>query len=189
MAGIGHMSRKATDNLSVEAWDLMKRGFSNKKPSTVIAREIADATGEKVNSRTIGRRAIEWRREMDRRQGKLEDMKALVAAAKEGDLDSSGMIQALAMQSLLNDPDGFTKQNPLKVQSQNLRAEEISLKREALRLKQREVAVSEARLRLLQERERKALEVVAELKTKSAQGKSITVEDMSRIRQIYGLSA
>jgi hypothetical protein len=188
MAGIGHMAHKATDGLSAEALRLMKQGFADKKTSCAISREIAEATGETVNPRTIGRRALEWRNWWDARRARIDEVRALVEASKAGDLTSSEVIQALAMQALIDDPGSLTSQNPLKVQSQSLRSEEISLKREGLRLKAREVAVNEGRLQMLQERERKAAEIAAELENKATQGKSITVEDMARIREVYGLS-
>jgi hypothetical protein len=188
MAGVGHMAHKATDFLSEEAKAVMNRGFLAKKTSTAIAREIFEAEGVQVNPRTISRRALEWRRYWEARKAKADDVKALVESLKAGDLTASGVIQALALQALIDDPGSLTKQNPLKLQSQNLRAEEISLKREFLRLKQREVQVTEGRLQLLQDRERKAAEIAVELENKATQGKSITAEDMARIREVYGLS-
>jgi len=187
MAGIGHMAHKATDRISAEALRIMKNGFAGKKTSAAIAREIKENTGESVNPRTVGRRALEWRNWWTARRARTDEARAMVEASRAGDLTASELIQALAIQALVDDPSGLTSQNPLKVQSQNLRAEELSLKRQALTLKQREVAVTEARLQLLQERERKAAEVAAELGAKATQGKVITAEDIGRIREIYGL--
>lgn len=188
MARAGHFARKATDSLPAECWDLMKAGFRDKKTSTEIAREIESTVGVRIHPRTIGRRALEWREEMGRRQAKKEEMQALVAAMDEGDLTASGVIKALALQALLDDPSAFGSQNPLKVQSQNLRAEELMIKRDTLKLKEREVAVNEGRLRLLQEREQRVLATTQELETKLATGKSVTPEDIRRIREVYGLS-
>ncbi len=143
MAAVGHTARKVTDHLSTEGLSLMNKGFCLKKTSIEIAREIEAATGERVNPRAISRRAFEWRAAMDRIREKKEEMQALVAAMDEGDLTASAVIKALGLQALMNDPDAFRKQNPLKVQSQNLRAEELIIKREALKLKGREVAVNE----------------------------------------------
>jgi len=188
MGATGHASRKVTDHLSAGALSLMNKGFCNKKTSVEIAREIEAGTGERLNPRTISRRALEWRAAMDRIQAQKEQMQALVAAMEEGDLTASGVIKALALQALMNDPDAFGKQNPLKVQSQNLRAEELIIKRDALKLKTREVSVNEGRLRILQEREKKAAEIAAELGDKATKGATITAEDLDRIREIYGLS-
>lgn len=189
MGASGHFARKATDRLSAEGLSLMNKGFTQKKSSAEIAREIEAATGERINPRTIGRRGLEWRAAMDRIREQKEQMQALVAAMEEGDLTASGVIKALALQALMNDPEAFRKQNPLKVQSQNLRAEELIIKREALRLKAREVAVNEARLQMHQEREKRTLAEVQELEKKTSQGCTITPQDLQRIREIYGLNS
>lgn len=189
MAGTGHFAHKATDSLSEAATQVMRRGFAAKKTSAVIARQIREATGEVVNPRTVGRRAQEWRAAQQAIEDSKEEIRALVSAMKEGDVTSSEMIQALSMQALISDSAAFTKQNPLKLQSQNLRAEEISLKRQALALKQREVAVIEEKLRILQEREQKAAAIATELQQKAKRGASLTADDIARIREVYGLSA
>lgn|GEM_PF-2288243 len=188
MASVGHVTRKATDRLSAVAIGIMNGGFRNKKTSAAIAREIEAETRERVNPRTVGRRASEWRELMKGREVKKEQMRALVEAMDEGNLTASAMIKGLALQALMDDPESFTKQNPLKVQSQNLRAEELIIKRDTLRLKEREVAVSEARLRLMQEREQRVLATAEELEKKVTQGNAITPEDLRRIRDVYGLN-
>lgn len=188
MGARGHFSKKATDRLSAEGLSLMNKGFAQKKASAQIAREVEAATGECVNPRTIGRRALEWRKAENRIREQKEKIQALMAAMDDGNLTASGAIKALALQALINDPDAFRQQNPLKVQSQNLRAEELIIKREALALKAREVAVNEGRLQLLQERENRMLAEVDQLKTKASEGRSITSDDIQRIREIYGLN-
>jgi hypothetical protein len=176
------MAHKVTDSASPEVLLMMYRGFYNKKTNAAIAREIEAATGERINVRTIGRRGFEWRQIQQRRQEKLEDMEALVAAAEKGNLTAAGMIQALATQALLDEPDAFAKQNPLKVQSQNLRAEEIRIKRDTLKLKEREIAVNEAKLQILQEREQRAIAAISESR------EALTADErLASIREIYGL--
>ncbi len=181
--------KRTTDALNTEAWSIMRRGFAAKKTSARISIELSERLGLKVNTRTIGRRAREWRDIRSFQEERREEFRSLVAAMKEGDLTSSEVIQALALQALMEDSKSFVTQNPLKVQSQNLRAEEISLKREALALKKREVTVIEEKLRLAQERERKAMAIAAELTQKATRGASLNAEDIARIREVYGLSA
>jgi hypothetical protein len=165
----------------------MRRGFATKKTNAVIAREILETTGEAVNPRTVGRRAQEWRELQRATEASMEEIRGLVAAMKEGDLTSSDMVQALAMQSLVQNAGDYGKQNPLKLQSQNLRAEEIGLKKQVIALKQREIEVTEAKLKLLQEREDRAKAILAEVGKNPERGKSLTTEDMNRIREVYGL--
>jgi hypothetical protein len=91
------MARRATDGMSPEAYEIMIAGFRKKTSYQTIAANIAAATGENLNPRTIGRRAVEWRHALEIRERRKEEMYALVQAAKEGDLAASDMIQAMAL--------------------------------------------------------------------------------------------
>lgn len=165
-----------------EAQRVMVQCFWSQKPATMIAAIVEQETGEQIAVRTIERRAAAWRAEQSRLKAGQEQMDALVKAMKANDAAAPEMIQALALQALIMDPDAFAKSDPIKVQRQNLRAEELRIKAATLALKERQIAVDETKLRMLQEREQRA---VAALEGK---GEAMTPEErMRKIREIYGL--
>ena len=178
---------KATDNLSAEARRMMVAGFRSKMTYRAIARQIAGDTGEKVSERTVARRGNEWRAEQSRRRAAREQMQALVDAMKKGEWSAAEMIQALATDALMQNPDALTNADPLRVQAQNLRAEELRLKREELELRKRTVTLDEKKAGAMLERERRAVEAAEELQEKAGRGEQLTGEDLDKIRSIYGL--
>ncbi len=179
---------KATDSLSAEARRIMMAGFRAKSPYRAIARQIGEETGEEVPERTVARRGKEWRGEQSRRRAAREQMQALVDAMKAGEWSAAEMIQALATDALMMNPEALTNADPLKVQAQNLRAEELRIKREEMELRTRQVAMDERKVEVLLGRERKAAQAADELKDKAGRGEQLTVEDLERIRSIYGLN-
>lgn len=181
------MVHKATDELPPEAWRVMTAGFRAKKTYRAIAFDLA-AIGFEVPERTIGRRAVEWRAEEARREAVREQVKALVDAMQEGKWESAEMIRALATEALMQNPDAFAQADPLKVQRQNLQAEEIRLRRDALALKRAEHELDLARFEALQRREDQAKDAADELAEKAGRGEKLTAEDIDRIRSIYGLN-
>jgi hypothetical protein len=179
---------KVTDSLGPEAQRIMVQAFREKKSSLMIADLIKRETGETANERTIGRRASEWRAEQSRRQAAREQASALISAMKEHNLVASEMIQALATDALMMNPDGFALQDPIKVQRQNLIAEEIRLKRDALELRRAEHDLEAERFAIMRQREQRAIAAADELKEKANRGETLTVGDLNRIRDIYGLT-
>lgn len=178
---------KATDSLSAQAKQVMARGFAASLPAARIAQMILDATGEQVATRTIGRRAQEFRAAAERRRNAREHMEDLVGAMKAGGLEASEMIQALAMDRLIENPELLTGADPVKVQSLSLASEDLRLKRKAIEVRERSVAVAESRLRLLEERDRRARAAVEAAAEKAARGETLSPDDIQRIRDIYGL--
>lgn len=169
--------------ISPEAQRVMVAGFRERKPASVIALLVREGTGERVTVRTIERRAAAWRAEQVRRQAAREQMEDLVAAMKANDATAPEMIQALAQEALMLHPQKWADADPIKVQAQNLYAEEIRLKREKLDVQRRAVEVQERRLALLEEKQRAAVSELEKLERKT----EITPDDLRRIREIYGL--
>jgi hypothetical protein len=177
---------KATDDLSPEAIRVMTEGFRLRKTYAAIAKDLDDID-EPVPERTIARRAVEWRREQARRQSAREQVQDLVSAMKSNDLSAAEMVQALAMQALLDDPEAYAEKDPIRVQKQALTAEEIRLKKRKQELAERRLELDEQKYRAQQEREEKARAAADEAAAKAARGESLTVDDINRIRDIYGM--
>jgi uncharacterized FAD-dependent dehydrogenase len=176
--------KRKTDELTAEALQAMLYGFSKHLAASLIAKQVKALTGEDVSERTIARRKSEWEAEQRRLKEKREYMEVLLAAGRAGDYTASEMVNALAVEALMRDPDGFSALNPIDVQRTSIQAEKVRLQRGKLALAQRQQDLDEKRFALLQSREQRA---VAALKD---DGETLTPEQrVQRIREIYGLSA
>jgi len=180
------MAHKTTDALPPEAVRVMMNGFREKKTAVAIEQELKGLDVE-VAVRTIARRAQEWRAAESLRLAAREQMAAMVAAMKDGNSTASEMIQALATDALIMNPEAFTGADPLKVQSQNLKAEELRLRRLEMELRQRAQELDEEKFKALQKKSADALAETIELQRKAERGDTITPEQLQRIRDIYGL--
>jgi hypothetical protein len=169
--------------IAPEAERVMRREFLKRTPSSIVARLVLQETGFGVKERTISRRASEFRAQQLRRQAAREQVSDLVAAMRENDFTAAEMIQALATQALMESPEKFQMADPIAVQGQNLKAEELRLKQEQLDLRKRAAAIEEKKLELLLAREAKVVAAAAEL-DKGA----VSPDDFRRrIHEIYGL--
>lgn len=174
---------KITDELSPEARIAMADGFAQQWPAARIAQAVLDATGERIAERTVQRRAAEWRMAAERRKLARERMDDLVAAMKGGGMEASEMIQALAMDRLVENPEALTGGDPLRVQTLSLQAEELRLKRRQIEVRERAIAVEEKRFGMLEAREARALAALED------KGETMTADErVQRIREIYGLA-
>lgn len=177
-----------TDKLSPAAQRLMVGGFRAKLTSRMIADQIARETGEQVAERTVSRRASDWRKEQRRRESVRENVQAMVAAMKAENLQASEMIQALAIDALMADPEAWSQSDPIKVQRQNLQAEKLKQSRESMELRRRQIELEQQKFDLMRERERKAAAETEALAEKAGRGEQITEADVRKIRDIYGLN-
>lgn len=145
-------------------------------------------TGEEIAERTIGRRKAEWEAEQERRKASREQMEDLLAAMKAGNHTASEMVNALAVEAMMRDPDVMLSANPVALQQTSIAAERVRLQREQVELKKRQLALDEAKFDRMKQREEQTLDAAKELKKKAAAGESIAPEDLNRIFGIYGLS-
>lgn len=173
--------------VSPEAERVMLREFRLRTPSGIVARLVTQETGQVVSERTVARRASEFRASQLQRQAARQQVSDLVAAMKENDFTAAEMISALATQALIERPEGFAKADPILVQGQNLKAEELRLKARQLELRERTAAIEEKKLEMLLAREKKAVEAAEELAAKAGRGEAISPADLQKIRDIYGL--
>lgn len=174
---------RVTDRLSEEGQAVMLRGFAAGRTAAFIAQAVKDATGEEVSERTVARRAAEFRAESEERKARRERMADLVSAMKASGMDGSEMIQALAIDHLVEHPDSLTGADPIELQGMSLDAEKVRLKKRELDIRERVVAIDEQKLRLLAEREERAKAALADGKTEMTAD-----ERIAEIRRIYGLS-
>jgi hypothetical protein len=174
----------ATDGLSAEAQRVMAAGFRARKTYRAIVRDLVEI-GVKVPERTVARRGVEWRGAQARREAAREQVQDLVAAMKDQNFNAAEMLQALATDALLADPQAWAGQDPMRVQGQNLKAEELRLKREEVELRRRAHELNAKKFDALERREQQARELAAE-----SERRDMTPEEMrAKIRDIYGLTA
>jgi hypothetical protein len=97
-------------------------------------------------------------------------------------MDGSEMIQALACDQLMEHPEALTGADPIELHGLQLKAETIRQKARELDIRARVVAMDERRLGMLEEREKRAVEL---LRPEAAMTPEERVDE---IRRIYGLS-
>jgi hypothetical protein len=169
--------------LSEKANAIMARGFAEDWTANRTAQAIKDETGESISWRSVARRNAERRAEMERRKLARERMEDLVAAAQKSGLDASEFVRALALEALENNPDALSSADPIKVHGLALNSEGMRLKKRALDLRERQVAVSEGRLKLIDDRERRAIAAISR-----ANQRVSAAEILEEVRRIYGLA-
>ena len=169
--------------MSADAQAAMRRGFVAGLGARRIAQLVEKETGEKVSARTVARRNAEWRGLMSNRKLGRERLEELIAAAEKGGREVSEFLRAMALEALENNPDTLVSVEPVKLHGLALSSEGMRLKHRALDLRERQVAVSEGRLRLIEDRERRAIAVISGEKQQLS-----AAEILEEVKGIYGLA-
>lgn len=159
----------------------MAAGFAAKWTAAAIAAAVKEATGEVVAERTVSRRMVEWESGKDR----FETAKEQFRAMKEAGLDGVQMLQALAFERLLDDPDALTGSDPLAFHALGLEAEKVALKKREIEVRERGIAVVERKLAVVEEREKRAVAALAE----GAGAEVSDADRLRRVKEIYGLAS
>ena len=168
---------KATDSLSAAAQAAMSRGFAAGWAAERIARAVKDETGEAVAPRTVARRAAEWRDKKRRYEAARDQCRAM----KEAGFDGAQMIEALAFERLIENPDALVKADPIEFHSLGLAAKKVALKEREVAARERSIAIDERKMKLLEDREQR-VRAAADPKV------AMTPEErLAEIRGIYGL--
>lgn len=185
------MSTRArkTDELSAEATVAMLQAFSKHLPASLISKQIKALTGEDVSTRTVARRKSEWEAEQRRRKERREYAEDLITVAQSGNFTAAEAVNAFAREAIMNNPDGFMSLNPIDVQRTSIQAEKLKLQKEKLELSKRQMALDEQKFELLKKQKEQALQVADDLEKKAASGKTLTADEIGRIRSIYGQEA
>jgi len=118
---------------------------------------------------------------LSRRHGEKNQVQQ-AARATLATLDVSELLRAALLQVLAaaNDSGEITGTHFLLLDAAERRRRELALK-------ERLVAVAEGRLQISREDYEWRKKTLAELESKSGQGQPLSVEDLNRIREIYGL--
>jgi hypothetical protein len=156
----------------------MAAGFAAKWTAERVAQAVLDATGEVVAERTVARRAAEWRES----KARFARAKEQYAAMKEAGLDGVQMLQSLAFERLLDDPDALTGGDPLAFHALGLEAEKVALKKREIEVRERAIAVGEKKLAMLEAREKR---LVAALQDNTAEVSD--AERLAKVKEIVGL--
>jgi hypothetical protein len=175
----------ATDKLSEAGKRTMLQGFALGKTAAFIVQAVKDATGEELAERTVARRAREWRAEAADRKARREHMQDLVAAMREQGMDGAEMIQALAIDHLVEHPEALTGADPIELHGLQLDAKKVQLKEREIAVRERVAAIDERKMALLEERERRAIRAL----TREGGDRQMTPEErIQEIRSIYGIA-
>lgn len=178
---------RVTDSLSSEAQQRLAVYLREGLPAAVIAEKLQIEFSETVSERTIARRKAEWEAETRRRQSGREQMEDLLAAMRAGNHTASEMVNALAVEALMRDPDGTLSADPIALQNTSIAAERVRNQAKSMALKERQIALDEQKFAILQARERAAIAATEELEKAAGAGKQVTVDDLRKIKEIYGL--
>ena len=114
-------------------------------------------------------------------------MEDLLAAMRAGDHTASEMVNALAIEQLMRDPDGTLSADPIALQQTSIAAERVRLQAKSMQLKERQIALDEAKFAAMQKREQAAIAATEELEKAAGSGKQVTLADLRKIKEIYGL--
>jgi len=159
----------ATDKLSEAGKRTMLQGFALGKTAAFIVQAVKDATGEELAERTARR----------------EHMQDLVAAMREQGMDGAEMIQALAIDHLVEHPEALTGADPIELHGLQLDAKKVQLKEREIAVRERVAAIDERKMALLEERERRAIRAL----TREGGDRQMTPEErIQEIRSIYGIA-
>lgn len=175
--------RKATDDLSEEARVVMARGFAEGWTAERVAQAVQDATGEVVAVRTVARRAAEWRESRRRFDVGVERWKQLMEAKRQSGADVSAMIEAIAQNALIENPNLLDDADPIRMTRTALAAQELELKRRKVAVQERAVAALEKKLAMAEEKEARLRAV----ETAARRGEITAEERAQRVDEILGL--
>ena len=165
--------------LTPETESIMTQGFAQHWSARRIAQSVLDATGVTIPERTVCRRANEYYA----KQARFETARQQYAAMKAAGLDGVEMLQALAFDHLIDNPDSLTGADPVAFHDLGLRAEQLALKKHELALRERTIAVAENKMRLLESREQRAIAILRDDK-----GEHLSAEErVNRAMEVYGL--
>jgi hypothetical protein len=171
-----------TDSLSSEAQQLLAACLRGKLAPALIVQQIKTATGEEVSERTIARRKADFEAETQRRRAGREQMEDLLAAMRQGDHTASEMVNALAIEQLMRDPDGTLAADPIALQQTSIQAERVRLQAKSMAIKERQLALEEQKFAALQAREQRAIDAL-----KGDESKLSPQDMLRKVKEIYGL--
>jgi hypothetical protein len=184
---------KKVDQLAEHARRAIADGFRAGKTAAAVHRDLIELLGEEecaaISERTVSRELRALEADKCRRAAAREQSIAMLEAAKAVPGTASELIQALATQALMEDPESFTGADAVNVQWANLEAEKIRLKRAALEQQSARLALDrekfesmKTKLAAIRKQAGQAKEAVEKA------GESISPDLRRKILDVYGLS-
>ena len=184
MARITH---RAVDSLGDDVRRVIVSGFCGHKTAAAIAGDLKTQTGQSVAERTISREMKRLHDQQRRRDASREQARALLAAARDENIVASELIQALATQALMDDPESFTGQDAVQVQRANLEAEKIRLKRAEIELRKQQHELNREKFDEVKKRDQAGRETVEEIAKHKADGGEVTEEQWQKLLKVWNL--
>ena len=165
---MSRITHRAVDSLGDDVRRVIASGFCGHKTAAAIAGDLKTQTGQSVAERTVSREMKRLHDQQRRRDASREQARALLAAAREENIVASELIQALATQALMDDPESFTGQDAVQVQRANLEAEKIRLKRAKLEQDNQRLALDREKFQSMKTK----LETIRDIATRAMPGKN-----------------
>jgi len=183
--------------MSEEAQALVHRMLDMGELPNEIRRGVERLTGEKVLLAELSRYAKEYgSKRDDHKEARKQTDKFVHLAGKKG-VKVSELIRAVLVETLVmaRRKKQFTKADVFKLDDAERKRRELELKlkqerqaarreKKELEMKERQVRLAEEKLELVREQMKPAIET---LDRKAQTGELVKVEDVRRIREIFGL--
>lgn len=184
-------------HLSERAQGILHRLLDEQVEPESIAQVIWLQARERVSPPAITRYASGYRKRQQERQRIRETLDGIIARARKEGITTSDLLRAAWLEKLSQSQrDGtLKKMDLLALETVERKRGEYELKQQQaawsaevkqreLELKERQVRIAEKRFQMVRE---KAKAHVQTLERKVAGGRSLTQDDVRRIREIYGL--
>jgi hypothetical protein len=175
---------RARKELPPDAANIMLAGITAGKDSAAISAEILAATGEIISGRTIARRASEWRVRCQTREAATEKALAIISAVKKSGVTGDEFIHAQIVEQLMDRPEQIAADPKLALQAGKLKED-----RRRNDIRERSLAVDERKVTVLEDREKRARQQIADLLAKVKRGGQVTADELERLDREYGLAA
>jgi hypothetical protein len=168
---------KPRKSISAQAASILLAGIEAQKTNLAISEEILTQTGERVATRTIGRRKAEWWSHRKINEAARERAQMIVAELKNSGLNGSDLVHAQVVQLLLDDPAQIAGDPKLVISSEKNR-----IARERIEIMRGRLDVDRRKMALLEGRENRATAVLDSAK----QGSKDPKEALESLYAIFG---
>jgi hypothetical protein len=183
--------------LSERAQAILHRLLDQSQPPESIARVLFLQTRESVSPAAITRYASRYRKHRQAQQAVQQTMDGFIARVQQDGIQVSELLRAVLIEKLSRGPRDSTiaKLDLFKLEAAERLRSAIDLRREQaaltarhkerdLDLKERHANIEERRFQLEREKARANFE---KLERKAAAGRPLTLDDIRKIKEIYGI--
>jgi hypothetical protein len=183
--------------LSERAQGILHRLLDQNQPPASIARVLLLQTRESVSPAAITRYASRYRKRRQEQQAVQQKTDGVIARAQQDGIPVSDLLRAVLIEKLSRGPRDRTiaKLDLFKLEAAERLRSAIDLRREQaalsarhkerdLDLKERHANIEEQRFQLEREKAKTNFE---KLERKAAAGRPLTLDDIRKIKEIYGI--